>query len=143
MIIGHFLLALALCSNLEVLVESCPIVSSVNPTSGSADPSFVYSIVGIGFNDVNSLNSTAGLLHYTVGSQMKIQFSFQAGSSAMGRVEVILMPSSNSSCSAETVTIFVTIPCQCLAVHVNLYSVIVFPVFLQFLLYLRLLMKEL
>ena len=106
------LAAVALAGYLAMIVESCPLVSSVSPVSGSADPSFVYTISGAGLMGLSSLNSSAGSLNYTIVSDSTTRFSFQPGSSAMGRVVVRLISPVSTSCSPVTITVFVTIPCE-------------------------------
>ena len=102
------LLAVALTSYLVVVTESCPSADSVSPATGSADPSFVYTISGAGLTDVN-VTSPAGSLNYTAVNDSTIRFSFETGSSAMGRVVVrVTAP----LCSAVDITVLVTIPCK-------------------------------
>ena len=103
-----WLLAVALAGYLAMMAESCPMASSVSPASGSADPSFVYNISGAGLMNVN-VTSTAGTLNYTAVSDSMARFSFQTGSSAMGRVVVRLTA---PFCSAVVLTVLVTIPCN-------------------------------
>ena len=102
------LLAVLITSYIAVMAESCPVVSAVNPASGSADPSFIFTITGVGFSDVVSITSTAGQLNYTIQSGSVIRFSFQPGFSGTGRVNVTLMVSSGSSCSAVSVAVYIT-----------------------------------
>ena len=88
--------------------KSCPTVASVAPDTGSADPSFVYTISGAGLTDVN-VTSPAGSLNYTAVNDSTIYFSFEAGSTAKGRVVVTLTA---PSCSAVNITVFITVPCK-------------------------------
>ena len=117
------LLAVALTSYLAVVTESCPSADSVSPATGSADPSFVYTISGAELNvtDVN-VTSPAGSLNYTAVNDSTIRFSFETGSSARGRVVVTLTA---PLCSAVDITVLVTIPCKLLTyscMHLHLIN---------------------
>ena len=62
------LLLLLLLEYLMVVADSCPMVDMLNPSSGSTDPSFTYTIAGVDFGSNILLTSTAGPLDYTVQS---------------------------------------------------------------------------
>ena len=112
------MLLLLLLGYLVMVADSCPMVDTVDPSSGSTDSSFTYTLAGGDFGSNISLTSTAGLLNYTVLSDSLIRFSFQQGSSARGSVYVTVEPSA-IGCSAVNITVFITVPCENEITHRN------------------------